>query len=129
MWASFNARDIAEFPVQQFANINLFDGDAFFGRLLCFSRGQHVPLHRHEHKDECFDVIEGQGTLLVDGNDIQATPGTVVYVPAGVEHGLRADATEKWIVRETVSERVYARRAFALFARAILRRIRGSTRS
>lgn len=123
MWESFSANEIAEYPKQQFANINLFDGDAFFGRLLCFSRGQHVPMHRHKHKDECFDVVEGQGTLLVDGTEILGAPGTMVYVPAGVEHGLRADTAEHWIVRETVSERVYARRAFALLFRAILKRL------
>lgn len=126
MWASFNAKEIAKFSNDQFTNINLFDGDAFFGRLLCFSRGQHVPLHRHEHKDECFDVVEGQGTLLLDGKEIAGLPGTMVYVPAGVEHGLRADVTDHWVVRETVSERVYARRALSLLVRAFVKRIRGN---
>lgn len=123
-WQSINADDIAQFPGDQFANLNLFDGDAFFGRLLCFSRGQNVPVHSHEHKDECFDVLDGQGTLLVGGTEIAGIPGTTVYVPAGVEHGMRADGTEHWIVRETVSERVYARRALALLARAVLKRIK-----
>lgn len=126
MWTSINAKEIAQFPNDQFANINLFDRDAFFGRLLCFSRGQQVPLHRHEHKDECFDVVEGRGTLLLDGKEIAGLPGTIVYVPAGVEHGLRADSTDHWIVRETVSERVYARRALSLLVRAIVKRIRGT---
>ncbi len=123
MWVSFNAKEIAEFPKEQFANINLFDGDAFFGRLLCFSRGQQVSLHRHAHKDECFDVLEGRGTLLVNGKEVLGVPGTTVYVPAGVEHGLRADASELWLVRETASERVYARRALALLVQAARKRI------
>ncbi len=123
MWKSVNANDIAQFPNDQFVNLNLFDGDAFFGRLLCFSRGQNVPPHCHAHKDECFDVIEGQGTLLIAGKEIVGVPGTMVYVPVGVEHGLRADGTEQWIVRETVSKRVYARRAIALLARAVMKRV------
>jgi|GEM_PF-506910 len=124
MWKSFNAHETAQFSDHQFINLNFFDGDAFFGRLLCFSRGQNVPVHLHEHKDECFDVVEGQGTLLVDGKEITGVPGTTIYVPAGVTHGLRADGSERWVVRETVSERVYARRAIALLARAVLKRIK-----
>ena len=126
MWKYINVHDITRFSGDQFINLTLFDGDAFFGRLICFSRGQSVPAHRHEHKDECFDVVAGQGTLLIDGKEILATPGIMVYVPAGVEHGLRADGTEQWIVRETVSERVYARRALALLARAVLKCIKKS---
>lgn len=122
-WQSVNANDTAQFPGDQFANLNLFDGDAFFGRLLCLSRGQSVPVHSHAHKDECFDVVQGQGTLLIDGKEIMGVPGTVVYVPAGVRHGLRADRSVQWIVRETVSERVYVRRAIALLGRAVLKRM------
>lgn len=121
---SANANDIAQFPGDQFANLNLFDGDAFFGRLLCFSRGQSVPVHSHDHKDECFDIVQGQGTLLIGGKEISGVSGMMVYVPAGTEHGLRADGTAQWIVRETVSERVYARRAFALLGRAALKRLK-----
>lgn len=115
--------EAAQFSEAQFVNRNLFDGDAFFGRLLCFSRGQHVPVHAHEHKDECFDVLEGEGTLLIDGRAVRAGPGVFLYVPAGTTHGLRADGSARWVLRETVSERVYARRALRLIVRAALKRL------
>ena len=66
-WYHADAFKIKKFSPEQFPNITLFDGQAFFGRLLCFSHGQVVPVHRHEHRDECFDVVEGKVTLLVDG--------------------------------------------------------------
>jgi quercetin dioxygenase-like cupin family protein len=122
-WFHANAKEIKEFSDKQFPNLRLFDGEAFFGRLLCFSRGQVVPYHRHEHKDECFDVVEGEGTILLDGRELRGKPGTIVYVPAGIEHGFRADGTEQWVVRETVSERVYARRALAMVVHAALKRL------
>jgi quercetin dioxygenase-like cupin family protein len=112
-----------QFSAQQFKNLNLFDGDTFFGRLLCFQRGQQVSAHVHAHKDECFDVVEGEGTLLVDGRELHAGPGAFLYVPAGVTHGLRADISEQWVLRETVSERVYARRALWLLWCAVLKRL------
>lgn len=123
-WKTINANDLAQFSSEQFINLNLFDGDAFFGRLICFSHGQSVPVHIHEHKDECFDVVQGTGTLLIDGKEILGVPGTMIYVPAGTRHGLRADGAERWVVRETVSERVYARRAMALVVRAMMKRIK-----
>ncbi len=122
-WFHGNASKIGTFSPQQLQNINLFDGETFFGRLVCFSRGQVVPVHKHEHRDECFDVVDGEGTLLIDGRELRGEPGTILFVPAGVEHGMRADGTERWVVRETVSERVYAGRAAKMVIRAALKRL------
>lgn len=124
-WFLANANEIRRFSPEQFPNIVLWDGETFFGRLLCFSRGQVVPYHRHEHVDECFDVLEGEGTILIDGREVRGTSGTILYVPAGVEHGFRADGSEQWVVRETVSERVYAMRAAKMVLRAALKRLPG----
>jgi mannose-6-phosphate isomerase-like protein (cupin superfamily) len=49
--------------------------------------------------------------------------GMTLYVPANVEHGLRADGSAEWIVRETVHERVYAGRAAKMVIRAALKRL------
>lgn len=117
------AAETERFSDKQFVNLNLFDGQGFFGRLLCFERGQEVPVHVHAHKDECFDVIEGEGTLVADGRALRAGPGAFLYVPAGTPHGLRADGTARWVLRETIGERVYARRALALAGRALLKRL------
>jgi len=116
-------RKLQKFSDQELVNLNLFDGEAFFGRLLCFSRGQVVRYHRHEHTDEVFDVLEGEGTLLIDGGEVRGVPGMIVYVPAGVEHGFRADGSAQWILRETVHERVYAGRAAKMVVRALLKRL------
>ncbi len=122
-WFAGQASDLKEFSDEQLINLNLFDGEAFFGRLLCFSRGQVVPYHRHAHIDECFDVVEGEGTFLIDGREMRGTPGMILYVPANVEHGMRADGTEQWVIRETVQERIYAGRAAKMVVRAALKRL------
>lgn len=122
-WFFATANKIKKFSPEQLVNQNLWDGQAFFGRLLCFQRGQVVPVHKHDHKDECFDVLEGTGTLLIDGREFAAEPGATLYVPAGFEHGLRADGSEQWVVRETTSERIYAGRAAKMVVRAALKRL------
>ncbi len=121
----FRLREIAHFRDEQFVNEHLFDGDGFYGRLLCFQRGQHVPEHVHEHIDETFDVLEGEGTFLINGREVKAGPGTTLYIPAGTYHALRADGTDRWVIRETVHERVYLRRALRLVGRAFLKRLPG----
>ena len=118
-----NIQEIQKFSGEQLNNINLFDGEAFFGRLLCFARGNVVPYHKHEHTDEVFDVLEGEGTILIDGREMRGVPGTILYVPAGTEHGFRADGSDKWVLRETVHERIYAIRAAKMVARAVLKRL------
>jgi quercetin dioxygenase-like cupin family protein len=120
---SGNFNDLKKFSSEQLTNVNLFDGEAFYGRLLCFARGNVVPYHKHEHTDEVFDVLEGEGTILIDGREMRGVPGTILYVPAGIEHGFRADGTAQWVVRETVHERIYAGRAAKMVIRAALRRL------
>jgi quercetin dioxygenase-like cupin family protein len=122
-WFLGDARKLQRFSGERLVNLKLFDGEAFFGRLLCFSRGQVVAYHRHEHVDECFDVLEGEGTILLDGREVGGVAGTILYVPAGIEHGFRADGSERWVMRETVHERVYAGRAAKMVVRAALKRL------
>src|SRR5262249_6880776 len=40
--------------------------------------GASVPIHRHEHSDEIFDVLEGHGEFLRDGAWEEIVPGMTV---------------------------------------------------
>ena len=59
----------------------------------------------------------------VDGQEVKGKPGTLVFVPAGAQHGLRNDSAARWLLRETVHERVYARSALRLLFLAVLKRL------
>ena len=43
-------------------------------------------MHYHERTDEFYYVIDGQGTMILDENEIEIHTGVVVYVPRGVKH-------------------------------------------
>ena len=47
---------------------------------------QDAKLHFHEHTDEFYYVISGQGTMILDEEEIELHQGVVVYVPRGVRH-------------------------------------------
>ena len=45
-----------------------------------------AKLHYHQRTDEIYYVIDGQGWMRLDGEEIELSPGVVVYVPRGVKH-------------------------------------------
>lgn len=44
------------------------------------------PLHRHREQDESWYIVEGQFRFEVDGTEIHAGPGDVVFAPKGSCH-------------------------------------------
>ena len=43
-------------------------------------------LHYHEKTDEVYYVIDGEGTMVLDDEEVELHRGVVVYVPRGVKH-------------------------------------------
>lgn len=54
---------------------------------------QDAKLHYHARTDEFYYVIAGQGTMTLDGEEIELHQGVVVYVPRGVKHKAQGDIT------------------------------------
>ena len=42
--------------------------------------------HSHDRNEEVFYCVSGKGKIIVDGEEKNYTPGTVVYCPPGAEH-------------------------------------------
>ena len=61
--------------------------------------GPHVQ-HR---EDECFYVLEGRFGFVVEGSEIEAGPGSLVYVPKGGLHAFEnaGEATGRMLVIQT----------------------------
>jgi len=54
---------------------------------------REAKLHYHERTDEVYYVVAGEGTMQLDGEEIELHPGVVVYVPRGVRHKAEGDLT------------------------------------
>jgi len=54
---------------------------------------EDARLHYHEHTDEFYYVISGEGTMILDDEVIALHAGVVVYVPRGVRHKAKAKLT------------------------------------
>jgi quercetin dioxygenase-like cupin family protein len=49
----------------------------------------HSPRHSHDYEHEVF-IVEGGGTVLLEGGEHPIKQGDVVYVPADQEHQFKA---------------------------------------
>src|SRR5260370_14047721 len=44
------------------------------------------PLHLHRNEDEIFEILEGQFRFWLDGEIVEASPGTIVVAPRNGTH-------------------------------------------
>lgn len=51
--------------------------------------GGYTPRHQHDYEHEVL-VLDGQGTVLLDGAERPIRAGDVVFVPANEEHQFKA---------------------------------------
>lgn len=42
--------------------------------------------HYHRKCNEVYYILEGSGKMELDGETVELTPGTTVYIPAGTRH-------------------------------------------
>ena len=47
------------------------------------------PFHNHHANEEMFFVLEGEGTVSLDGVDHAVRKGSLVHIPPGVVHGAK----------------------------------------
>lgn len=74
-----------------------------------------VPIHFHEHMDESFNVIEGEGTFKIDGKNVIATQGQQIFVPKGVHHSIKNNTSTPFRCIVTYSPCSDTHRMFAIF--------------
>ncbi len=54
--------------------------------------GGFTPRHAHDYEHEVF-IVEGGGTVLLEGQERAVKAGDVIYVPANQEHQFKAAAS------------------------------------
>lgn len=48
-----------------------------------------AKLHYHKRSTELYYVLEGSGTVILDGIEEPVSKGSLVHIPVGVVHGAR----------------------------------------
>ncbi len=63
---------------------SLATGDNAFVGILSMEAGAEVPAHRDETEEYIY-VLEGDGTITIDGTEHAVAPGTMIFMPANAE--------------------------------------------
>ncbi|UCD45935.1 MAG: cupin domain-containing protein [Candidatus Bathyarchaeota archaeon] len=59
--------------------------------------GKILGLHHHPEDAEFYYVLSGSAKVTVDDEEIDATPGTAIYIPAAAKHRILNDGGEKFV--------------------------------
>jgi quercetin dioxygenase-like cupin family protein len=65
-------------------------------RMFTLAEAGFTPRHHHDWQHIIY-VVEGRGTLFLDGTDHLLTAGSVAYVPNGAEHQLMNTGSEIFV--------------------------------
>ena len=79
----------AVFNAQKMGKSTLFESARILVGLNAFEPGQEHALHAHAGMDKVYQVLEGQGLFLLEGEEIPMAAGTMLVAPEGVPHGIR----------------------------------------
>jgi len=60
--------------------------------------GRILGLHHHVGDAEFYYVLSGRATITVGDTEIDATPGTAIYIPPSAKHRIVNDGEEKFVM-------------------------------
>jgi len=87
----------ATFNAEKAAKADLFVGRQLFVGLNCFEPGQSQKVHVHAGADKFYLVVTGKARMTVGEESREVGPGTVVWAPANLPHGV-AEALERTVM-------------------------------
>ncbi|MBD3359498.1 MAG: cupin domain-containing protein [Candidatus Buchananbacteria bacterium] len=56
--------------------------------LMSLKPNQDIGMEVHEENDQFFRFEQGQGKVIIDGNEYAVSDGSAIVVPAGAEHNV-----------------------------------------
>ena len=91
--------DLTEFSDDKFVRKPLMQSQGIVCDFVCFEPGQAAGFHKHPVQDEIFYVVEGKGVITFeDRDDIPVKPGSMVFTPSGVVHGVETTKTDRLVL-------------------------------
>ena len=87
---TLTVEDLMEFDPERRVRKRLILSERLESELVCYSAGQSTVEHHHVGQDEIFLVLEGHGTMTVDGVTTEVGPTSMVFAPADSKHSVQA---------------------------------------
>lgn len=90
--------EVTEFFLGKRIRKKLLGSEKIVAGLLCYEAGQSTPKHHHLKQDGFFYVIEGNGRIVVGEEQAPLNSKSLVFVPAGITHGITAADDSRLVV-------------------------------
>ena len=90
--------DLAVYTPDKMGKSTIFRSERVMVGLNAFEPGQEHALHAHADMDKIYQVIEGQGLFLLEGDDVPMHAGVLLVAPEGTPHGIRNTGTKRLLV-------------------------------
>lgn len=97
----FSLRERIEYPADGVLSKVLFKDNNCQYTLFCLAADTSISEHTST-RNAVINVLEGQGILTLDGEDIQLEPGIFVFMKANAPHALKAEQNLAFLL--TLSE-------------------------
>jgi quercetin dioxygenase-like cupin family protein len=88
----------AEWRSDKMGKSTLYESQRLLVGLNAFEPGQAHALHAHAGMDKVYQVIEGAGTFLLEGQELPMKAGDLLVAPAGIPHGVRNTSGARLLV-------------------------------
>ena len=95
---AFRPEKHAVFRPDKMGKATLFESSRILVGLNSFEPGQEHKLHAHEGMDKVYQVLAGTGLFLLEGSEIEMSPGLMLVAPEGVAHGVRNTGGEQLVL-------------------------------
>ena len=91
-------RDHAAWRQDKMGKATLFQSPRLLVGLNAFEPGQFHALHVHAGMDKLYQVVEGEGVLVLEGREVPIKAGELAVAPDGVPHGIRNTSEHRLLV-------------------------------
>lgn len=79
------------------------DGKNALTKHLIIKPGRHISYQRHAHRAEIWTIVDGDGTLILDGSITRVTRGDTLCIKPGMKHAIKAN-TELHVIEVQIGE-------------------------
>ncbi len=93
-----NLKDLVEFQPGGKVRKRVFITDKIEMELVCYEPGTNTVEHHHLGQDEIFMIMEGTGTITIGGEPVRVGPGSLVFAPADIKHGIEPDKEGRMVM-------------------------------
>ena len=95
---TLNILDKVAFDDKRQTRQRLIMSDRIEMEMVCYEPGQHTIEHHHVGQDEIFIIMEGRGSITVDGETTQVEPGSAVFAPADSKHSVKPNDDSRMVM-------------------------------